>query len=184
MWGSGGSGKVLEGPGIPKGRKSQPEVNELYRRLLKCHVMTWGFFGGSWRVLQDPDDSKGDLEGTGGWGVSFRALDVIWGFGGPGGFGRVPKEFLEALMGVKILRVSWSITLWPEGSSEGSRRVLYDPSHSKPYFFQQFKIQIWFEDISSFIALSEDFEYSFCSFLCQFSNEWCGRIIEWIYETQ
>ena len=149
-------------------------------------VMLWleGSFGGSWRVLQDPDDSKGDLEGTGGWGVSFRALDVIWGFGVPEGFGRVPKEFLEALMGVKILRVSWSITLWPEGSSEGSRRVLYDPSHSKPYFFQQFKIQIWFEDISSFIALSEDFEYSFCSFLCQFSNEWCGRIIEWIYETQ
>ena len=34
-----------------------------------------------------------------------------------------------------MLRVSWSITLWPEGSSGGSRRVLYHPSHSNVLFF-------------------------------------------------
>ena len=56
-------------------------------------------------------------------------------------------------------------------------------SHLIPmsYFFQQFKIQIWFKDISGSIALSEDFEYSLGSFLCQFSNEWHGRTIEGIY---
>ena len=51
----------------------------------------------------------------------------------------------------------------------------------RPYFFQQFKIQIWCKDIFGSIALSEDFEYSFCSFLCPFSYEWRGRTIEWIY---
>ena len=50
----------------------------------------------------------------------------------------------------------------------------------RSYFFQQFKIQIWFEDISGSFALSKDFEYSLRSFLCQFSNEWRGRTIEWI----
>ena len=34
------------------------------------------------------------------------------------------------------------------------------------------------QDISGSIALSEDFEYSLRSFLCQFSNEWHGRTIE------
>ena len=48
----------------------------------------------------------------------------------------------------------------------------------RSYFFQQFKIQIWFEDISGSIALSEDFEYSLRSFLCQFSYEWRGGTIE------
>ena len=70
----------------------------------------------------------------------------------------------------------------------GDPRTLQDlpgPSRTshiirRTYFFQQFKIQIWFKDISGSIALSEDFEYSFRSFLCQFSNEWHGRTIEWI----
>ena len=87
MWGSGGSGKVPEGPGIP-GRE---KVNQ---KLVKCiggswNVIFWleGSFRGSWKVLEYPDDSKGDLEDTGGWGISFSALDVFWGFGGPEGFG-------------------------------------------------------------------------------------------------
>ena len=51
MWGSGGSRKVLEGPGIPEGRKSQPEVSELYGRLLECHGMTWDVFWGCLEAL-------------------------------------------------------------------------------------------------------------------------------------
>ena len=35
-----------------------------------------GVPGESYRI-QDPDESKGDLEVTGKWGVSFRALDVF-----------------------------------------------------------------------------------------------------------
>ena len=36
-------GRVREGPGgswDPKERKSQPEVSEMYRKLLECHFLT------------------------------------------------------------------------------------------------------------------------------------------------
>ena len=64
MWGSWGSRKVLEGPGIPEGRKSQPEVSELYRTLLECHVMTWGVF---WGFLEGLIGSWWLLRGSGGY---------------------------------------------------------------------------------------------------------------------
>ena len=53
---------------------------------------------GIWRILEVEEFLSGPY-------MSFKVLE------GRGGFGRVPKEFLEALMGVKMLRVSWSITL-------------------------------------------------------------------------
>ena len=54
---------------------------------------------GIWRILEAEEFLSGP------YNMSFKVLE------GQGVSGRVPKEFLEALMGVKILRVSWSITL-------------------------------------------------------------------------
>ena len=54
MRGSGGSGKVPEGPGIPKGRKSQPEVSEL-RGLLGVPEGSYRILTtlkGMWRILE------------------------------------------------------------------------------------------------------------------------------------
>ena len=135
MWGSGGFWNVPECPGIPNWRKSQPEVSKLYRRLLECHFMTWRVFLG---FLVGLIGSWWHLRGSGGyWGVGsfFQgprvSFEVLEGWEVLGGSGGVPKK----LMGVKVFKVSWSATLWPEGSCGSSRRVLYDPSNSKILFF-------------------------------------------------
>ena len=120
---------------------------------------------------QPPVSSKSPLESSG----SYKTLQE---------HPKIPSSHNMTLQEPPIQFTDFWLTFPPYRDRDP--RTLHDlprpsrTSHLIPrsYFFQQFKIQIRFEDISSSIALPEDFEYSFRSFLCQFSNEWCGRTIE------
>ena len=52
------------------------------------------------------------------------------------------------------------------------------PLESQSYYFEIYENQNCFDDISGSIAPTEDYEYSFRSFLCHLSYEWRGRTIE------
>ena len=61
------------------------------------------------------------------------------------------------------------------GMTHPNEKVAYGACTIPPlrhFFLQIFKMRICLVNFSGFVNISEDYEYSFFSVLCQFQNEW------------